>query len=157
LSIINRDNIHSIGELEGKIEKLKDEYEKSRLELNTLTSMQEHLYGLLEQAEIFFTLSEKSSLSGSEQLKLNISRQAMQNNNIRDRSDFERLKAVQKGTVKKIAVLKDNFKNCKHLYDVYADIAKTYYDISKGDYISRLVEEEQRKREAEKQIKKKSL
>ena len=29
MSIINRDNIHSIGELEGKIEKLKDEYEKS--------------------------------------------------------------------------------------------------------------------------------
>lgn len=33
LTIINRDNIHSIGELEGKIEKLKAEYEKVRKEL----------------------------------------------------------------------------------------------------------------------------
>ena len=30
LTIINRDNIHSIGELEGKIEKLKAEYENAR-------------------------------------------------------------------------------------------------------------------------------
>ena len=27
------------------------------------------------------------------------------------------------------------------MYDVYMDIAKTYYDISKGDYISKLIED----------------
>ena len=53
LSIINRDNIHSICELEGKIEKLKDEYETARVELNTLTSRQEHLDDLLEQSYNF--------------------------------------------------------------------------------------------------------
>ncbi len=155
LTVINRDRIHSIGELEGKIEKLKDEYEKARVEVNMLTSKQEHLDSILEQAELFFSLSEKSTLSGSEQLKLNISQQAMQNNNIRDRSDYEYLKSVQQETGKKIAVLKDNFKNCKHLYDIYADIAKTYYDISKGDYISRLVEEERKRRENDTKPKKK--
>ena len=70
----------------------------------------------------------------------------MKNNNICDRSDYEHLKSIQQETDKKIAALKDNFKDCKHLYEVYADIAKTYYDISKGDYISRLVEEEQKRR-----------
>ena len=39
-AIINRDRIHSIGELEGKIEKLKYEYEKARVEVNILTSKQ---------------------------------------------------------------------------------------------------------------------
>ena len=146
LSIINRDRIHSIGELEGKIEKLKDEYEKARVEVNILTSKQEHLNDILEQAELFFSLSDKSTLSGSEQLKLNISRQVMKNNNICDCSDYEQLKAVQRETDKKITALKDNFKDCKHLYEVYADIAKTYYDISKGDYISRLIEEERKRR-----------
>ncbi|GAB5083203.1 hypothetical protein Osc1_23810 [Hominimerdicola sp. 21CYCFAH17_S] len=45
----------------------------------------------------------------------------------------------------KIAALKTDFENCKQLYVVYADIAKTYNEISKGDYISRLAEEERRK------------
>ena len=36
LSIINRDNIHSIGELEGKIQHLKEEYENTRQEYNAL-------------------------------------------------------------------------------------------------------------------------
>ena len=43
LTIINRDNIHSIGELEGKIEKLKAEYENARQELNALSAKQESL------------------------------------------------------------------------------------------------------------------
>ena len=46
---------------------------------------------------------------------------------------------------KKIAVLKTDFENCKQLYVVYTDIAKTYNEISKGDYVSKLVEEERRK------------
>ena len=70
--------------------------------------------------------------------------QTLQNNNISDRSDIEHLKAVQQETDKKIAVLKNSFENCKQMYDVYMDIAKTYYDISKGDYISKLVWEKQK-------------
>ena len=34
LSVINRDNIGSIGELEGRISKVRSEYEKQRLEIN---------------------------------------------------------------------------------------------------------------------------
>ena len=149
LSIINRDNIHSIGELEGKIERLKGEYEKARQELNSLTAQQEHLYGILEQAEIFFSLSNKPALSASEQLKLKMCNSVLSANNIRSRDDYARLKAIQQETDKKIAALKNSFENCKDIYSVYADIAKTYYDISKGDYISRLIEEEQKRRENE--------
>jgi hypothetical protein len=39
---------------------------------------------------------------------------------------------------------------------VYADIAHTYYDISSGDYILRLVAEEQQKRERKAQQNKKN-
>ncbi len=106
LSIINRDNIHSIGELEGKIQRLKSECENARRELNALIVKQEKLEGLMEQAETYFSLADKSELSDTEQLSLKICRQTLQNNSISDRSDFERLKAVQKETDKKIAVLK---------------------------------------------------
>ena len=57
--------------------------------------------------------------------------------------------------LQELAVLKRNFENCKRLYDIYSDIAKTYYDISKGDYISNLISE--KKREEEKRMKQHKL
>ncbi len=154
LIIINRDNIHSIGELECKIESLKDKYESARQELNILLSEQDRLNSLVESADTFYELSEKSSLSISEKLRLNISRQTMQKNGINSHEDYERLKQLQFDTKRKISALNNNFENCKKLYDVYADIATTYHDISKGDYISRLVEE--KKRQEQNTVKKKS-
>jgi len=139
LSIINRDNIHSIGELEGKIQRLKSEYENTRMELNALTAKQEKLEGLTEHAETYFSLVDKSELSDTEQLSLKICRQTLLNNNIFNRSDFERLKSIQQETDKKIAALKKTFEGCEEMYEVYKDIADTYYSIAKGNYISKLV------------------
>ena len=48
---------------------------------------------------------------------------------------------------KKISALKENLEGCRQRYDVYSDIAKTYADISQGDYISKMVEEEKQRRE----------
>lgn len=152
LSIINRDNIHSIGELEGKIQRLKSEYENSRLKLNTLIVKQEKLEGLTEQAETYFGLADKSELSDTEQLSLKICRQSLLNNNISDRSDYERLKAVRQETDKKIAALKKAFEDCEGMYEAYRDIANTYYSIAKGDYVSKLVA-----KQANKEIKTKSI
>ncbi len=150
LSIINRDNINSICELEGKIAGLKSDFDNARRELNALIVRLEKLESLTEQAENYFSLSHKDNLSVSEQLQLNICRQTLTINNINSRSDCDRLKALHQETDKKITALKSNFENCKQLYDIYSDIAKTYYDISKGDYISRLVDEERKKRERSK-------
>lgn len=90
--------VHSIGELEGKIERLKTDYEN---ELNRLIVRQEKLKGLAEQAREYFSLADKGSLSPSENLKLNICRQSMINNNINGHEDFEHLNALQKETDKK--------------------------------------------------------
>lgn len=77
LTIINRDNIHSIGELEGKIENLKAEYETARKELNQLTAKQDSMDSLIEQTERYFELEDKPQLTLSEKLKLNICKQAI--------------------------------------------------------------------------------
>ena len=146
LSIINRDNIHSIGELEGKIQRLKSEYENARRELNALIVKQETLEGLTEQAETYFSLADKSELSDTEQLSLKICRQTLLSNNISNRSDYERLKSVKKETDKKIAVLKKTFEDCEGMYEVYKDIADTYYSIAKGDYVSKLVKKTKKER-----------
>ena len=65
----------------------------------------------------------------------------LERNNITSRSDFEYLKSVVTDTEQKAAPLKENFEKCSGLYGLYSEIAKTYYEISQGDYISRLVEE----------------
>ena len=56
-------------------------------------------------------------------------------------SDYEYLKYVVADIQKKSAPLKENFEKCSRLCELYSEIAKTYYEISRGDYISRLVEE----------------
>ena len=149
LTIINRDKIHSIGELEGKIESLKASYERARQELNLLSTQHDKLFSLIQQAETYFELSGKAELSDMEQLKLTVCRQSVENNGIRTPADLDRMKAAFAETDKKTAALKENFKRCQQLFDVYSDIAKTYYDISSSDYISRLVEEERKRQEQE--------
>ena len=105
------------------------------------------------KAETYFELIDKPDLSGSEQLRLKICKQTLENNNISERSDFDRLKTIQQEADKKITALKKSFENCKQMYETYSDIAQTYYDISKGDYISRLIEQEKEKEKSRPQNK----
>lgn len=78
---------------------------------------------------------------------MTISSTAVQNANIQSRENYDGFKSEQAEINKKIAALKNNFKNCENIYRVYSDIADTYRKISNGDYISNLIEE-QKKRES---------
>lgn len=82
-------------------------------------------------------------------LRLTVCRQSAENNGIRTLADLDRMKAAFAETDKKTAALKENFKRCQQLFDVYSDIAKTYYEIFQGDYITKLVEEERQRQEQE--------
>lgn len=147
LTIINRDVLRSIVEVEGKIKQLRYEVEKARQELNALTAQQDTLTGLAEQAEEYFALLEKRQRSSAEELRIKMYRTVLECYNIQSRSDYDYLKNVVSETAQKTAPLKEKFERCGQLCELYSDIAKTYYDISRGDYISRLVEEERRNRE----------
>lgn len=144
LTIINRDNLRSIGEVEGKIEQLQYEVEKARQELNALTAQQDTLTGLAEQAEEYFMLLEKQQPTPADELRLKMYKTVLESNNITNRSDYEYLKTVVADTQKKTALIKENFEKCRRLCDIYSEIAKTYYEISREDYISRLVEEQRK-------------
>jgi hypothetical protein len=73
----------------------------------------------------------------------------LEQNDIHSTADVDSLRenALQLST--KISALKDNLEGCRKRYDVYSDIFKTYEEISKGDYISKLVEEERQREEKE--------
>ena len=147
LTIINRDNIRSIGELEGKIEQLKIELEKSRQEVNTMETKCNQLRSLAAQAEKYFALMDKPSLTDEEQLRAKMYGETLAQNNIESRSDYDYLKTVIAETEQKAAPIKEHYNKCADLLREYSEIADTYREISQGDYISKLTEQ-QRKQDA---------
>ena len=149
LSVINKDNIRSIGDLEGRITKIRAEYEKQRLDINEQIEEYNRMVSLLEQAQLFKELSAMSKLSDAEQLQLTVCRQAMEQNDIHSPADVNSLREKARHLGTKISALKDNLEGCRNRYDVYSDIYKSYGEISKGDYISKLMEEERQWEEKE--------
>ena len=152
LSVISKDSIKSIGDLQGRIAKLRADYEKQRGEINNYIDEHNRLVSLWEQAQLFDELSAKNKLSDAEQLQLTICRQAIEQNNIHSKADIDHLRNQAYRLQAKINALKDTLEKTRQRYDVYCDFAKTYEKISKGDYISNLVEEERKRQE---QVKKK--
>ena len=112
---------------------------------------------LLEQIRMYHELSKKSELTASEELKLTIARQTMQQNGILTVADEIRLRDRAENLGKRIAALKEKLEDCKTTYDVYVDIASTYREISVEDYIAKLEEEERQRKEREAKKHKKKL
>jgi len=141
LAIINRDNIRSIGELEGKIQKLKNEYENSRGEFNKLSEKSSQFEAVEKQVNRYFDLLEKVELSSAEQLQFQMCKTVVERYNIHSRDELQRVENLRKNTSEKVEHLSEQMKKCKQLYDTYADIADTYRKISEGDYITNLIKE----------------
>ena len=144
LSIINRDRLQSIGEVEGKIITIKHELEKARRDVNTMETKYNFLKALAEQSEKYFALMNKPSLTDEEQLRAEMYRAALTQQNIESVSDYEYLKSVIADTAKKSLPLKAYYNKCAALLREYTDISETYKIISRKDYISNLIEQQKK-------------
>ena len=147
LTIINRDNLQTIGELDGKIEQIKFELEKSRQEVNTMETKCNLLKSLAAQAEEYFTLMDKPPHTAEEQLRAKMYKETLAQHNIESISDYEYLKGVIVEAEQKATPIREKYNRCAVLLKEYSDIAATYNEISQGDYISKLIEQ-QRKQDA---------
>ncbi len=152
LSVISQEHIGSIGELEGRINEQKKQYEKYRVEVNGYIEEYNKLVRVLEQAEQYYELAKKPEPSESEQLKMKICRQTMLTNHIMTAADVDDLRGRVAGLHKKIGGLREKLDECRKRFDVFSDIQKTYSEISQEDYVTKLVEEERQRQE---QMKKK--
>lgn len=144
LTIINRDNLQTIGELDGKIEQIKFELEKSRQEVNTMETKCNLLKSLAAQAEEYFALMDKPSLTAEEQLRAKMYKETLAQKNIESLSDLDYLKGVIVDVEKKTVPVKAYYNKCAALFKEYSDIATTYNEITRGDYISKLIEQQQK-------------
>ena len=147
LSVINKNKTGSIGELEGQIKRLRDFYEKQRVEINDLIEEHNQLVSLWEQAQELYALSKMEDLSDTEKLRKAVCKQAMERNEIFNAADADDLRERVNSLAKRIGGMKESLEKTKQQYEVYCDIRDTYYKISKGDYLSNLVEEERKQRE----------
>ena len=77
LAVISKEKIISVGDLEGRIKKLKADYERERDELNQFLDEHNRLASLLEQADTYYRLAKKESLTEAEKLQKTICRKAM--------------------------------------------------------------------------------
>lgn len=153
LTIINRENISSISELERKMHSANEAYKNAKSELNKLLSNQEQFKTVLEHCEKYFALKSKKELTPAEQVKLKIYTQTVQRVHVSDESDIDSIRNLKNSTEQKINTLTQHFLGLENQFKTYSDIVKTYYNISKGDYISKLVEEERIKRDKDKERK----
>ncbi len=147
LSVINRDRLQSIGEIEGKIKQIKFELEKSRHEVNTMEAKCNFLRTLAVQAEEYFALMDKPSFTAEEKLREEIYKETLSQQNIVSALDYDYLKGVVTETEQKAAPIKEHYNKCAALLKEYSDITKTYNEISQGDYITKLVEQEKQKQQ----------
>lgn len=79
----------------------------------------------------------------------------MEENNIHSEADIDKLRDKQKQYADYLSQLDGYRRSLKSYQAVYADIQATYAQISKGDYISNLVEQERRRKAAKQQTKEK--
>ena len=129
----------------------KEAYQNAKTELNKLTQNGEQLQTVIVHCEKYFELKAKSELTAAEQLKLKIFSQTVERIHVSDESDIERVRTLKSNVDKKAETLASEFHDLEERYTTYSEIVKTYYEISQGDYISELVEQERQRQEKEKE------
>ena len=149
--VMNQDRICSMGDLEGRIRLLSEEYKKAKEELSALLIEQEKAHEVLEQCEYYYANWKRENMSAEEKTRFEICRSAMRTNGILHVADYDTLRNHSECLQKKIDDRKEKLSWKKNKLVRYVDIFDTYSEISRGDYVSNLIEEENIRREQEKQ------
>ena len=152
LTVINRERISSIGELEGRISKLSVEYKAMQEQLSRKLLEQEQVQALIHQSEYCFANADRNDLSAAANNRLEICKALMQANDIYSPDDIISWRERNNRTLAEIEKLKNSLSEKKNKLVRYMDIRDTYKSISRGDYISNLIEDEKLRREQEKNI-----
>lgn len=149
LTVINRDRILSIGDLEGRIRKLSAEYSAMREQLARKLLEREKVQTLIEQCEYYFANCDNTELPPEDINRLKIYKKNLQTNNISSPQHIIVLQKRNSEMLKSITDTKEMLSQKKNKLVRYVDIRDTYNRITHGDYISNLFEEEKRRREQE--------
>ena len=151
LYVLNEKDINSIGEVEGKSQQISKELERLQKEADQVSFEQSKREEIIYHAEQYFKYKDIENPTDYELQMLESFRKSMEENNIHSDADIDNLRDKQKQYTDYLSQLEEYRQSLQSYQAVYADIQATYAQISKGDYISNLVEQERRRKNAEKQ------
>ncbi len=141
LALINRLHIHSISQVSEKIEETQKEHDKAVSEFNALTAEHHRLADLLKQYDNCRELEDKPDKSLAEKMKLSLARQSLSRHGINSPEDVRQLEIQKQEYDDRIAEIQKTIDDNDYLVRALREISDTYYDISQGDYISKLIVE----------------
>ncbi len=153
LTVINRDKIMSIEDLKYRIDKQGAEYIALQEQLSRMLLEQEQVQELIRQSEFYFANVDKTDLSAEDNNRLEIYKSSMQANDIHSPDDINTWREQNSKLQSDIMALKNTLTEKKNKLAMYTDIRDTYNEMSRGDYISKIVEEEKLRREQERKKK----
>jgi len=147
LALINRLQIHSISQVSEKIEEAQKEHDKAVKEFNSITAEQHRLDDLLKQYDSYCELGDKPDKTLTEKMKLSLARQSLSRHGIKSPEDVRQLEIQKQDYDDRIAEIQRAIDDNDYLVRALREISDTYYDISQGDYISKLIVEKKEQQE----------
>ena len=141
LALINRLHIHSISQVSEKIEDVQKEHDKAVKEFNAITAEQHRLDDLLKQYDKCRELEDKPDKTLAEKMKLQIAKSSLSRHGINSPDDVRQLEIQKQDYDDRIAEIQRTIDDNDYLVKALREISDTYYDISQGDYISKLIVE----------------
>ncbi len=145
LYVLNEKDIKSIGEVEGKRRDIEKEMERLQKEVDQVSFEQSKREEIIYHAEQYFKYKDIDNPTDYELQMLETFRQSMEKNDIHSETDVDKLRDKHKQYEEYLSQLEGYKQSLLSYKLVYADIQATYAQISKGDYISNLVEQERRR------------
>lgn len=151
LQIIRRDGITGIKQLEKLMDNVHSEYEKTRQEINAMNDKQRQFQSVIDNAEIYLRFKDipPEQLSQSQRAQLNLARYPVELVGIKTKEDVDKIRKVYVGNQQKVDALNTAFEALEKRYAEYADISEKYKDVSRSDYISKMIEEKQRQKKTD--------
>ncbi|MBR1750359.1 MAG: relaxase/mobilization nuclease domain-containing protein [Ruminococcus sp.] len=155
LYVLNEKDINSIGEVEGKSQQISKELERLQKEADLVSFGQTKREEIIYHAEQYFKYKDIENPTDYELQMLETFRQSMEKNDIHSETDVDKLRDKHKQYEEYLSQLEGYKQSLLSYRAVYADIQATYAQISKGDYISNIVEQERRRKAVGQQTKEK--
>ena len=143
LALINRLKIHSIGEIEAKMEEAQAAYDSAVKEYNSISEEYHRIDDLLVQYDNCCALNDKPNKTLSEKMKLQLAKQSLSRHGIKSPEDARQLELRKQEYDDRIAELKEKMQANTNLLSALKEIFDTCNGITKGDYISNLMKSEQ--------------
>ena len=103
MSVLSKEKIGSVGELEGRIAYVKADYESQRAELNAIIEEHNRFSTLFKQADTYYALSKRDTLAEAAQLQKECIQESYGERQYPVRADHDQLRNKVESLDKKIS------------------------------------------------------